>query len=282
MLIPDISWLLLLAQMQVQRRGGTRVPPAGCSTGRGGDNRKGASYCRPPDAVYWRAVPEAPGGWCQSSCALVRSMLVSSPACVCRRAAGGIDLTPHHRWSASGPGCTTASSLGATPVGDRHRTDWDHELAYGFLHHDGVIVDLTEPVVEAQRSRRAVGLWNCSAIAETKRAARGLAVAGLDQNILRRLVSTAADLAYPPFETIDVAIVESVRLFQRQRLTVRSPSGLLTCTVASSAARATHMSDGCVAMHWSLAPRMAWIRLTPSIAGRPLPGSRLLQGVPAS
>ncbi|CLQ82783.1 Uncharacterised protein [Mycobacterium tuberculosis] len=42
------------------------------------------------------------------------------------------------------------------------------------------------------------------------------------------------------------------------------------------------MSDGCTAMHLSLAPRMAWMRLTPPIAEHPVPGSRLLQGVDGS
>ena len=42
------------------------------------------------------------------------------------------------------------------------------------------------------------------------------------------------------------------------------------------------MSDGCVAMHSSLVPRIALMRLTPLIAAQPLPGSRLLQGVAVS
>ena len=41
---------------------------------------------------------------------------------------------------------------------------------------------------------------------------------------------------------------------------------------------ATAMSEGWVAMHLSLAPRMAWMRLKPPIAPQPEPGSRLLQG----
>ena len=44
---------------------------------------------------------------------------------------------------------------------------------------------------------------------------------------------------------------------------------------------ATHMSDGCVAMQWSLVPRMAWLRLNPSSAAQPVPGVRLLQRVSA-
>jgi hypothetical protein len=45
----------------------------------------------------------------------------------------------------------------------------------------------------------------------------------------------------------------------------------------AQAASATHMSDGCVAMQAALAPRIAWLRLMPSIAPQPLPGARLLQ-----
>ena len=59
-------------------------------------------------------------------------------------------------------------------------------------------------------------------------------------------------------------------------------AGPATWTAASSAASATHMSDGCVAMQCSLVPKMAWMRLSPSIAEQPLPGSRLLQGVATS
>ena len=55
-----------------------------------------------------------------------------------------------------------------------------------------------------------------------------------------------------------------------------------TCTFASSTASATHMSEGCVAMQASLAPRIACMRLRPPIAEQPLPGSRLLQGVAVS
>ena len=59
--------------------------------------------------------------------------------------------------------------------------------------------------------------------------------------------------------------------------TLRSPFGPERRTVASSAARATAMSDGLVAMQSGLAPRMAWMRLKPSMAAQPEPGSRLLQ-----
>src|ERR1700751_2920922 len=59
---------------------------------------------------------------------------------------------------------------------------------------------------------------------------------------------------------------------------------LAPCTwiVASNAASATHMSDGLVAMQCSLVPRMASVRLLPVIAGQPVPGSRLLQGMAVS
>ncbi|MNN55203.1 hypothetical protein D3C81_1700650 [compost metagenome] len=63
---------------------------------------------------------------------------------------------------------------------------------------------------------------------------------------------------------------------------LRSLAGPCTCTTASSAASATHMSEGWVATQAALAPRMAWIRFRPSRAGHPLPGSRLLQGVSVS
>jgi hypothetical protein len=42
------------------------------------------------------------------------------------------------------------------------------------------------------------------------------------------------------------------------------------------------MSEGWVAMQASLAPRIAWPRLTPLIAEQPEPGCRLLQGVAVS
>ena len=50
-----------------------------------------------------------------------------------------------------------------------------------------------------------------------------------------------------------------------------------------SAASATHMSEGCTAMQASLQPRIAFMRLKPSIARRSRsPGSRLLQAVVVS
>src|SRR5438093_5559650 len=59
---------------------------------------------------------------------------------------------------------------------------------------------------------------------------------------------------------------------------------LLPCTwiVASNAAIAMHMSEGFVAMQCSLVPRIASMRLAPVIAGHPVPGSRLLQGMAVS
>src|SRR5437588_11255688 len=62
----------------------------------------------------------------------------------------------------------------------------------------------------------------------------------------------------------------------------RAPLGPCTWIVASNTAIATHMSDGFVAMQCSLAPRMASVRLLPLIAGQPVPGSRLLQGMAVS
>src|ERR1700726_2320822 len=62
----------------------------------------------------------------------------------------------------------------------------------------------------------------------------------------------------------------------------REPFGPCTWIVASSAAIATHMSEGLVAMQCSLVPRTASERLAPLIAGHPLPGSRLLHGIAVS
>ena len=62
----------------------------------------------------------------------------------------------------------------------------------------------------------------------------------------------------------------------------RGPAGPETCTTASSVAMATAMSLGWVAMQCSEVPRMAWMRFTPEIAGQPVPGLRLLQGVAVS
>src|SRR5436189_4650336 len=52
--------------------------------------------------------------------------------------------------------------------------------------------------------------------------------------------------------------------------------------IASSAAIAMHMSEGLVAMQCSLVPRTASVRLLPVMAGQPVPGSRLLQGIAVS
>jgi hypothetical protein len=62
----------------------------------------------------------------------------------------------------------------------------------------------------------------------------------------------------------------------------RAPRTLSTSTIASSAASATHMSEGFVAMHDSLTPRTPRLRLNPPIASHPLPGSRLLQAAAES
>src|SRR2546430_17716463 len=62
----------------------------------------------------------------------------------------------------------------------------------------------------------------------------------------------------------------------------RAPFVPCTWMVASNAAIATHMSDGLVAMQWSLVPRIASMRLAPVIAGHPVPGSRLLHGIAVS
>ena len=48
------------------------------------------------------------------------------------------------------------------------------------------------------------------------------------------------------------------------------------------AVNGTQKSEGWVAMHASLAPRIACMRLSPLTAEQPLPGSRLLQGVAVS
>ncbi|MDT4867730.1 hypothetical protein D3C86_1692620 [compost metagenome] len=53
-------------------------------------------------------------------------------------------------------------------------------------------------------------------------------------------------------------------------------------TWASSARSATAISDECTAMHCVLAPKIAWMRLKPSMAAQPLPGVRLLQGLVVS
>src|SRR5262245_35453185 len=62
----------------------------------------------------------------------------------------------------------------------------------------------------------------------------------------------------------------------------REPLDPCTWIVASRAAIATHMSEGLVAMQCSLVPRIASVRLLPVIAGQPVPGSRLLQGMAVS
>jgi hypothetical protein len=53
----------------------------------------------------------------------------------------------------------------------------------------------------------------------------------------------------------------------------------MVSTTASSAVIATAMSEGCAAMQLSLTPSTAFIRLRPSSAAQPDPGTRLLQGL---
>src|SRR5262245_15898135 len=62
----------------------------------------------------------------------------------------------------------------------------------------------------------------------------------------------------------------------------RTPFGPCTWIVVSKATIATHMSDGFVAIQCSLVPSTARLRLLPVIAGQPVPGSRLLQGMAVS
>src|SRR6266436_2184303 len=62
----------------------------------------------------------------------------------------------------------------------------------------------------------------------------------------------------------------------------RTPFDPRTWMVASNAARATHISEGLVAMQCSLVPRTASELLLPMMAGQPVPGSRLLQGMAVS
>jgi len=54
------------------------------------------------------------------------------------------------------------------------------------------------------------------------------------------------------------------------------------CIVASSAAIAMHICEGLVAMQYSLVPKTASVLLLPVMAGHPVPGSRLLQGMAVS
>src|ERR1700716_3784413 len=64
--------------------------------------------------------------------------------------------------------------------------------------------------------------------------------------------------------------------------TAREAFAPCTWIVASNAARATHMSEGLLAMQCSLVPRTASVRLLPVMAGQPVPDSRLLQGIAVS
>src|SRR5262245_41817495 len=72
---------------------------------------------------------------------------------------------------------------------------------------------------------------------------------------------------------------QNMKIAKRDRARAPRPS---TWMIASRAAMATHMSDGFVAIQWSLVPRMASVRLLPVMAGQPVPGSRLLQGIAVS
>ncbi len=83
---------------------------------------------------------------------------------------------------------------------------------------------------------------------------------------------------------VGAKVVVALRRVARQPMEVARtqwrarPLRPATCTVASSAASATHMSEGCVAMQWSLAPRIACMRLNPPMAAQPLPGFALVAG----
>ena len=59
---------------------------------------------------------------------------------------------------------------------------------------------------------------------------------------------------------------------------LRLPLGPSIWMVASRAVRATFWSEGFEAMQSLLVPRMASMRLWPSMAEQPVPGSRLLHG----
>ena len=87
---------------------------------------------------------------------------------------------------------------------------------------------------------------------------------------------------YPLLSTAILAGASPGRRWNSAKGIARWPRADSTCTVASRAASATHMSEGWVAMQWSLAPRMACCLVMPPMAEQPLPGSRLLQGVARS
>jgi hypothetical protein len=86
----------------------------------------------------------------------------------------------------------------------------------------------------------------------------------------------------PELRLVSRCGVSSGNRWKSANAITRSPDVPLTWTFASNIASATHMSDGCVAMQASLLPRIACMRLWPSMAEQPLPGSRLLQGVAVS
>jgi len=135
----------------------------------------------------------------------------------------------------------------------------------------GVAIDYSLFILARYREERRAGRSEDEARSEAL-ATSGLAVtfSGLAVMISlgRRLVSSCG--------------VSPGNRWKSANTIARSPAGPTTWTLASSAASATHMSDGCVAMQASLVPRIACIRLRPLIAEQPLPGSRLLQGVAVS
>src|SRR5438876_10966831 len=86
----------------------------------------------------------------------------------------------------------------------------------------------------------------------------------------------------PGSSTVSRSGVLSGRRWKSPIGTARVLFGPCTWIVASKAAIATHISDGFVAMQCSLVPRTASERLLPVMAGQPVPGSRLLQGIAVS
>ena len=77
---------------------------------------------------------------------------------------------------------------------------------------------------------------------------------------------------------LDLGVLARAACESRRTGSSRSPLGPRTCTIASSAASATHMSDGCVAMHWSLRAEDGVHAVAAVDAPRSRePGSRLLQ-----
>ena len=73
----------------------------------------------------------------------------------------------------------------------------------------------------------------------------------------RRCVSSTAVISSPCSRTVSRSGWSSGTKWKSVALIERSPFGPPTFITASSATRATAMSDGCVAMQWSLTPRTA-------------------------